>query len=307
LRRLAARCCMAAVLAPLMFSFTYSSPEATAAGTEVTAGTATEVASGAGIAVVTDVRYATADGVPLLLDVYRPTKGGPHPAVVAVHGGSWRGGDKTNWRLSAPVLARAGMVVFSVNYRLSPPSGNAEVGDAVDDVTKAVRWVRRNGLNYGADADNVALLGSSAGAHLSLIVGQNVGSLIVRAVAAWSPTVDLAALAFGPLRGKIRGFIGCSVQVCPDWYKRMSPLKRVTSFDPPTFLANSTHEVIPRKQLRKMDRRLDKAGVVNAHAVFPGTAHGLALRTVVLEETIAWLKDPSAIGKSRLSSVSFGY
>src|SRR5712691_10353122 len=38
------------------------------------------------------IEFARPAGVPLTLDIYRPTTAGPHPVLVQVYGGAWRGG-----------------------------------------------------------------------------------------------------------------------------------------------------------------------------------------------------------------------
>lgn len=248
------------------------------------------VRSDESVVVVHDVEYATLDGIRLALDVYRPIEDGPHPAVVAIHGGGWRGGDKSQWQPSATALVTAGFVVFAIDYRLAPPGGTARFGDALRDVRRALDWVQGHGPAYGADPQGVALLGSSAGAHLALMAGQREGSTGVRAVAAWSPPVDLIPLArWEAFRGPLRAFIGCSLRHCRDRYRRMSPFRHVEASDPRTFLAGSTDELLPLEQLRSMTRRLDDAGVSNVHAIFPGSAHGQQLRPLVLDDTIAFL------------------
>ena len=110
------------------------------------------------------MRYGTADGKPLLLDVYLPvTTGRGRSAVVLVHGGAWRGGDKRDFAVEARRLAAAGLVAFSVNYRLDTmPAFPAQV----DDVQAAVRWVRGHADDYGVDPARIGALGASAGGHL---------------------------------------------------------------------------------------------------------------------------------------------
>jgi len=240
--------------------------------------------------VLLDVPYLEVDGVTLTLDVYRAAGDGPHPALIAVHGGSWYRGDKSQWSGSAADLVGAGFTVFAIDYRLSPPGGSAGFGDALRDVQRAIGWVEGHASTYEVDPDAIGLIGSSAGAHLALLAGQREKLSGVRAVAAWSPPVNLAALAGGRLRAAIEGFIGCSVLRCPGRYDRMSPLHNVATFDPATFLANSTDELIPLKQVRSMARRLEGAGVTAKLVAIPGSAHGQQLRSFVLDDTISFFK-----------------
>src|SRR2546422_11513156 len=68
---------------------------------------------------VSGVTYSVPDSVPLLLDVYEPSGGGPFPAIVLVHGGGWKSGSRTVVADEAATLARAGFVVFDIDYRLA--------------------------------------------------------------------------------------------------------------------------------------------------------------------------------------------
>jgi acetyl esterase/lipase len=50
----------------------------------------------------TGVTFATHDGVALLGDLYLPEGAGPHPAVIAVHGGGWQQGTRAGYRHWGP-------------------------------------------------------------------------------------------------------------------------------------------------------------------------------------------------------------
>lgn len=112
------------------------------------------------------------------------------PAVIWVHGGYFIRGSKTDpWYAEAREhFARAGYVVFSINYRLneSLPEGLPgvlttlrlqeyiqEAKDAAEDAQAAVRWVRHHAGEYGVDPNRVAIAGHSAGGIISQMVGFN--------------------------------------------------------------------------------------------------------------------------------------
>lgn len=248
--------------------------------------------------VLAGVPFATVDGTVLSLDVYRPEGTGPHPAVIAVHGGSWRSGDRSQWAASAPAFTDAGFVVFAIDYRLSLPNRGVLYTHAPRDVRRAVDWVRARAADYQVDPDSIALIGSSAGAHLALIASQGTGA-DVGAVVAWSPPVNLSALARGfftrdLLADPIRNYLGCLPRTCPRRYARMSPLRRIEPVDPPTFLAVSTDELIPARQVRAMALDLSAAGVSATLREIPGTTHGQGLRPFVLVDSVAFLVDALA-------------
>lgn len=105
----------------------------------------------------------------LLADLWRPPAGVAPSGlgVIYVHGGAWRLGEKdkgTGWLFRR--LASQGHVVMDIDYTLAPAS---DVPGMVQDVKRAVIWLKRNGAEYGVDAQRVALMGGSAGGHLALL------------------------------------------------------------------------------------------------------------------------------------------
>ena len=118
------------------------------------------------------VSYDPGIGYHGTLDVYEPVadSGGiGRPAILAIHGGAWRGGDKAWGEQFAKELCPRGYVVFSINYRLSSRPGGTWPAQ-IEDVQKALRHVRANAARYGIDPDRVASLGMSAGGHLATML-----------------------------------------------------------------------------------------------------------------------------------------
>jgi para-nitrobenzyl esterase len=116
----------------------------------------------------------------LFLNVWRPAHASNAPVMVWVHGGSLRTGDSANPMHDGSALARKGVVLVTLNYRLgvlgylahprlteeSPHGASGNYG--LLDQIEALRWVRQNIPAFGGDPDNVTLFGESAGA-LSII------------------------------------------------------------------------------------------------------------------------------------------
>ncbi len=130
---------------------------------------------------IRDVAYQALPGVaPALqaLDIY-PTcaAAGPAPVVIWVHGGAWAIGDKGNAMADKVALWNgAGYAVVSVNYRLSPETGELDPGRIrhplhAQDVATAIAWVHEHVAAHGGDPGRIALLGHSAGAHLVALLG----------------------------------------------------------------------------------------------------------------------------------------
>ena len=236
-----------------------------------------------------DVQYGSAGGAPLLLDVYLPSGGAPHPAVVVVHGGAWVSGDKSLWAAEGQRLAGEGFAAFVANYRLAPPGGNWPSPAALDDLRAAVAWIRANAACYGVDPGRVGALGGSAGGNLAMLLGTGTpsGGPAVSAVVAWSGPTDLVELSGG---GIIPSYIGCGYSTCPDRWQAASPIYWVSAGDAPTFLANSTDELIPASQAQRMAGALRGAGVPSQLVLVEGSAHSRSLEGAVWGGSIAFLQ-----------------
>ena len=115
------------------------------------------------------VQYGTHDGTALVGDLYLPTATENRPAIVAVHGGGYQLGSRDIYQYMGPYLAARGYAVFSIDYRLIR-DGKNRYPAAVHDTRAAVQWVRSHGAELKIDPARIALMGDSAGAHLSALV-----------------------------------------------------------------------------------------------------------------------------------------
>jgi acetyl esterase/lipase len=227
------------------------------------------------------VTYARPGGEELEADVWRPPGEGSngaadtatgHPAVIVVHGGGWRSGERGDFPLWNAWLASKGYVVFDIDYRLSPPPG---WHDAPADVRCAVGWVKENAARYGVDPERVALMGRSAGGHLALLTAYTQGSTPtpgcdvpdlrdpgVAAVVAFYPPTDLSRLSSRGYLGGMDRFLGGTRKSVPERYRLLSPVSRVDPSDPPTFLAHGgDDQIVPPGQSELLADRLRKYGV----------------------------------------------
>src|SRR5277367_6346619 len=122
--------------------------------------------------VYSNIVYGVAGGETLLLDVFEPANnnGKPRPAIVLVHGGGWTSFDKSTMRALAQFLALAGFVAVPVNYRLFHDDATRWPAQ-LDDVQRAVRWMRANSAKYNVDPLHVGAYGHSAGAQIATLLG----------------------------------------------------------------------------------------------------------------------------------------
>src|SRR6266513_53519 len=114
--------------------------------------------------------YGEAGGEKLTMDYYPPAGPAPHPIAIVIHGGGFVGGTSKNnsEAYCADFLAPAGYAVFSINYRLAPKFPYPAM---VEDVERAIRYIRHNAKKWKADPNRIALVGGSAGGYLSNMVG----------------------------------------------------------------------------------------------------------------------------------------
>jgi acetyl esterase/lipase len=111
-----------------------------------------------------DVEYSNVGGRQTM-DIVRPreTSNIPRPAVLLVHGGGFRGGNKESYIPLAVKLAEHGYVAASANYRLSPRN---QFPSAVEDVKAAVRFLRASAKKYNLDAGHIGTLWAEARAAI---------------------------------------------------------------------------------------------------------------------------------------------
>jgi acetyl esterase/lipase len=241
-----------------------------------------------------DVEYGRVKGVALKLDVYRFQGAARSPAVLVLHGGGWRTGDKRDWAREGRRLAAAGFIAFVVNYRLAcAEAANPLCGfhhpAQPNDVRRAYRWVRAHGQQYGADPKHIGALGGSAGGHLAMLIGttKKGGTGKLGAVVSWSgPTRILAGIP----GGAIENYIGCPSSVCPRRYADASPLLHVTPDDAPTYLANSRNEQLGLSAATTMADALTQARVPNQLRILEGSRHSKAYANDVWAESVAFLR-----------------
>lgn len=122
-----------------------------------------------------DVVYSSRHDRDLHLDIYRP-KGSTdhHAAILLIHGGGFRQGDRRMLEPRCAALAERGYTAIAVEYRLIDDT-NTAWPEPLYDVKDAIAWVSAHAEEIGVDRDKLVLQGHSAGAQLALIAVGTLG------------------------------------------------------------------------------------------------------------------------------------
>jgi para-nitrobenzyl esterase len=140
----------------------------------------------------------------LYLNVWTPEWHGKSqkPVMVYIHGGGNLGGGSSEATFDGESLARHGVVLVSLNYRLGPfgffshpaltresphhASGNQGILDQI----AALNWVHDNVASFGGDANDVTIFGESAGSlDVSVLMTSPLSQGLFRRVIAQSGSV----------------------------------------------------------------------------------------------------------------------
>ena len=115
---------------------------------------------------VEDVEYVRHGGKPLLARLFKPRGVGPFPLIVELHGGAWCKGDRLNDTALNEPLAKSGVVVAALDFRMPPDAGYPA---SIADINYAIRWFKTRATELGSRPDMVGVLGISSGAHQAML------------------------------------------------------------------------------------------------------------------------------------------
>lgn len=233
-----------------------------------------------------DVVFGTGGGRDLRCDVYTPPDApSAAPAVLLLHGGSWRTGDRTQLRGYGIQLGLAGYVCVASEYRLA---GEAAWPAQIEDTNAALRWMRARADELGIDPDRIAVHGNSAGGHLALLAagtrgraeyegeGGNPGvDTAVAAVTAIYPPTRLSVVptdTFAGPRDRVDDPAGAAARAA-------SPITHVAAGFPPTLLIHGdADELVPVEASLRLHAALREAGVPVELHVYPEQPHAFDAR-----------------------------
>jgi acetyl esterase/lipase len=174
-------------------------------------------------------------------DLYQPTGTGPFPAILYIHGGSWRSGNKKDFHRLATDLAAQGYVGFSIDYDLKSHS----YPEAWLQAREAVRFLIAHAVEYHIDPARIVVAGTSAGGEVAALLavdptgpagGADQAPMPVAAAMILNGVYDLCFPAY-----VIRRYLPePAADVCKD----ASPVDHVHPGAPPFFIGHGTSDHI---------------------------------------------------------------
>ncbi len=241
-----------------------------------------------------DVVYGRKHGMALTMDVFRPAQTNGYGVVLMVSGGWFSSHEAINAGFCQPFLDR-GYTVFTVVHGSQPKFVVTEI---VDDVHRAIRFIRYNALKYGINAERLGITGASAGGHLSLMMATRGGpgrpdardlidreSSAVAAVACFFPPTDFLnygkpgedAVGVGILKDFKPGFGPRSDT--PEGRqalgREISPIYFVTSNLPPVLIVHGdADKLVPIQQAQSFVEKATQVGATAKLITKAGGEHG---------------------------------
>jgi acetyl esterase/lipase len=237
--------------------------------------------------------YATVEGRPLALDVYRPpATAAPVPAVIVIHGGGWSSGDKGETPQQSERIAAQGYAVFDIQYRLAPqPNWKIAVGD----VKCAIGWVKQHAreAQVEIDPERITLLGRSAGGHLALLAAYSAadaslppscpaGDTGVESVISFYGPTDLVwgyehptNPSVYPSSQRLRAFLGGPPSTAAEAYQKCTIGNLVSAKTPRTLLLHGNQDqFVSPAHVHFLAPKLKAAGVAVDVVIIPYGQHG---------------------------------
>jgi len=241
-----------------------------------------------------------AEGRSEKLDLYLPKNRKPgerSPAVLLIHGGGWKEGDKAQAREVefGTFLAENGFVAASVNYALRS-AGRFPVN--LQDCKNGIRYLRAHAEELGVDPARIAVMGGSAGGHLALMVAYTADdpafspdqpypgvSDQVRAVVDFYGITDIGGRKKTDPEGKPTGPRGMDPEgkavfgPGEEEWKKASPIAHVRRNVPPTLIIHGKKDTtVDRDQSQLLADALKKAGAEVELVWLQKAGHSFSLR-----------------------------
>lgn len=256
-----------------------------------------EMQFAAGQRVQLDRRYKKIGGRELHLDVYLPVHDRINgQAIMLVHGGGWRSGNKSHFAPMAVRLAQRGYTVFTPEYRLS---AEALYPAGLIDLNDAIVWSRKRAADYGFDPGKLAIGGGSSGGHMAALLAYTADEVTFKSSAnddtRVNALIDLdGVLDFTtPLAIRYENkdgdesaaglWFGGAMEKTPEKWQQASPARHVDSQSPPTLIISSGQQRFTAGKDSVLEQ-LDGHGIRNEYVQYDEILHTFWLFEPYLSE-----------------------
>lgn len=239
-------------------------------------------------------------------DLYLPKSAGKNgPAIIFIHGGSWKEGSRDYETENARYMAKHGYVAFNIEYRLVGQGG--EFPHDVADVKDAMAFLEENAEKYGIDPNRLVLFGSSSGGHLAMLAAYSPNEHLLQAenhpksrarAAAAVSLFGLSDLGSEYMHANIKTHVinylsGKTPEDSPSLYAKASPISYARTAVPTIFAHGTDDHNVLLTQSTMMAAALKANGLRFEIVPVEGASHwfGPVTRELVLTRVIAFLNE----------------
>jgi acetyl esterase/lipase len=242
----------------------------------------------------TDVIYGRVEGSALLANIAYPDGPSLKPAILSVHGGRWRAGNRADASsIKVAQWAEFGYFAMSIDYRLV---GGSPAPAPQLDLLCAIRWLHAHAEEYRVDPERIYLIGQSAGGQMVSLVatageagfprvgGWEKARTDVRAVISVAATYELNSLSWGNLWTPVDGKVEES-------RRHASPINHVNpSMKPLLVIHSDDDKSVPVQQAADMVEKLKAAGVQHRYVHYTDKGH-MGITEDVIKEARAFIAE----------------
>ena len=272
----------------------------------------------------TEIVYGRKDGMALMMIRQLP-KHSNGRAIISVVSGNWRSDYEMAARFEDKdkIYLNSGYTVFEV---LTSSQPRYAIPNEVEDVKRAVRFVRYNAKEYGIDPDRIGITGLSSGGHLALMVATADDKLPdnsrdavdrvsarVQAIAVFYPPTDFlnfgsegfnpvatqailvatglaAAFDFKRWNDTTRTYVSITdTNARLEIAKQNSPIYAVTADDPPVLIIHGDADrLVPKQQSESIIKKFEEVKVPNKLIIKQGGSHGWRNSEVEEQLFVEW-------------------
>ena len=273
----------------------------------------------------TEIIYGRKDGMALTMMMLKPTQKANGKAIISVLNGNWVSSPRMMemFLVRSNLYLESGYTLFGVMVGSQPQYA---IPDQINDLKRAVRFVRYNAKEYNIDANKIGITGSSSGGHLSLMIAtayETINTKSANPIDKVSSRVQAVAVFYPPTDfinyGRINtaetinqaGLVLTKVAAAFDFKvwndttatyvsitdikkrlaiaKEISPINSVSADDPPVIIIHGDKDVlVPKQQSESIIAKFKEANVTCNLIIKEGGSHGWPNREVEEKNFVNW-------------------